>query len=145
MIIQYTLQCNNFADIYISRCYSQVIWHLIPLESVVWPKMVERKKRWISKRTFYKRCEYLNTRYIHYDPLMMSQKEAPRKHPWVLPRKVAKMVWILFHLPLYVEFDGCFLGASYYALAAAEGSTQEALIISLLITGTAQKLHRQVL
>ena len=31
---------------------------------------------------------------IHYYPLMMSQKEEPRKHPWVLPRKVAKMVWI---------------------------------------------------
>ena len=31
-------------------------------------------------------------KYIHYDPLMMSQKEAPRKHPWVLPRKVGKMV-----------------------------------------------------
>jgi hypothetical protein len=29
---------------------------------------------------------------IHYDPLMRSQKEAPRKHPWVLSRKVAKMV-----------------------------------------------------
>ena len=29
---------------------------------------------------------------IHYDPLMMSQKEAPRKHPWVLPRKVAYLV-----------------------------------------------------
>ena len=26
--------------------------------------------------------------YIYYDPLIMSQKEAPRKHPWVLPRKV---------------------------------------------------------
>ena len=28
---------------------------------------------------------------IHYDPLMMSQKEAPRKHP-VLSRKVAYLV-----------------------------------------------------
>ena len=26
--------------------------------------------------------------------------------------------------------DGCFLGASYYVLAAAEGSTQEAPIIT---------------
>ena len=26
---------------------------------------------------------------IHYDPLMMQQKEARRKHPWVLPKKVA--------------------------------------------------------
>jgi hypothetical protein len=29
---------------------------------------------------------------IHYDPLIMSQKEAPRKHPWVLLRKVAYSV-----------------------------------------------------
>ena len=65
----------------------------------------------------------LKYKYIHYDLLMMSQKEAPRKHPgstqeapmgtsWVLPRKVAEM------------------GASYYVLAAAEGSTQEAPIIT---------------
>ena len=30
-------------------------------------------------------------RYIHYAPLMMSQKVAPRKHTSVLPRKVDKM------------------------------------------------------
>ena len=59
---------------------------------------------------------------------MMSQKEAPRKHPWVLPRKVAKMVWISVPFT-FVEYDGCFLGASYYVLAAAEGSTHEAPII----------------
>jgi hypothetical protein len=29
---------------------------------------------------------------IHYDPLMKSQKEAPRKHPYVLPRQLAKIV-----------------------------------------------------
>ena len=29
---------------------------------------------------------------INYDPLMMSQKEAPRKHPGVFPRKVAYLV-----------------------------------------------------
>ena len=29
---------------------------------------------------------------IHYDQLMMQQKEARRKHTWVLPRKVGKMV-----------------------------------------------------
>ena len=65
---------------------------------------------------------------IHYDPLMMSQKEAPRKHPWVLARKVAKMVCFSVQFS-FVEYDGCFLGASYYVLAAAEGSTQEAPII----------------
>ena len=32
--------------------------------------------------------------YKHYDLLMMSQKESPRNHPWVLPRKVDKIVWI---------------------------------------------------
>ena len=30
--------------------------------------------------------------YIHYDPLMMQQKEARRKHPCVLPKKVAFLV-----------------------------------------------------
>ena len=65
------------------------------------------------------------TKLIHFDPLMVSRKEAPRKHPWVLPRKAAKMVWISVQFS-FVENDGCFLGASYYVLAAAEGSTQEA-------------------
>ena len=31
-------------------------------------------------------------KYVHYGPLMMSQKEAPRKHPWALPRKVVYLV-----------------------------------------------------
>ena len=35
---------------------------------------------------------FLSIHYIHYDPLMMSQKEAPRKHQWVLPIKVAYLV-----------------------------------------------------
>ena len=30
--------------------------------------------------------------YVHYDPLMMQQKEARRKHTCVLPKKVAFMV-----------------------------------------------------
>ena len=59
---------------------------------------------------------------------MMLQKEAPGKHPWVLPSKVAEMVWISIQFS-FVDYDGCFLGASYYELAAAEGSTQEAPII----------------
>ena len=58
----------------------------------------------------------------------MSQKESPRKHTWVLPRKVAKMIWISVQFS-FLEYDGCFLGASYYVLGAAEGSTQEAPII----------------
>ena len=57
---------------------------------------------------------------------MMSQKETPRKHPWVFPRKVAK---ISVHFS-FVEYDGCFLGASYYVLAAAEGSTQNYLLMA---------------
>ena len=32
--------------------------------------------------------------YIHYAPLMMSQKESPRNHPWVIPKKVACLVWV---------------------------------------------------
>ena len=31
-------------------------------------------------------------KFIHYDPLMMSQKESPRNHPWVLPKRVASLV-----------------------------------------------------
>ena len=31
---------------------------------------------------------------IHYAPLMMSQKESPRNHPWVIPKKVACLVWV---------------------------------------------------
>ena len=30
---------------------------------------------------------------IHYAPLMMAQKESPRNHPWVIPKKVACLVW----------------------------------------------------
>ena len=71
---------------------------------------------------------YFKNISIHYDPLMMSYKEAPRKQPWVHPRKVAKMVWISVQFS-FVEYDGCFLGASYYVLAVAEGNTQEAPVI----------------
>ena len=46
---------------------------------------------------------------------------------WVLARKVAEMVWISVQFNSE-EYEGCFLGASYY-VAAAEGSTQEAPII----------------
>ena len=36
------------------------------------------------------------------------------------------VLWLLwFSLHQMLEYDGCFLGASYYVLAAAEGSTQE--------------------
>ena len=35
---------------------------------------------------------YIFDFYIHYDPLMMQQKEARRKHSWVLPKKVAFLV-----------------------------------------------------
>ena len=31
-------------------------------------------------------------KYIHYAPLIMSLKESPRNHPWVLPKKVASLV-----------------------------------------------------
>ena len=68
-------------------------------------------------------------KYIHYDPLMMSQKEAPRRHPWVLHGKVAKMVWIPVQFS-FVEYDGYFLCASYYVLAAVEGSTHNYLLMA---------------
>ena len=29
----------------------------------------------------------IQNNYIHYAPLMMSQKESPRNHPWVVPKK----------------------------------------------------------
>ena len=29
---------------------------------------------------------------IHYAPLMMSQKESTRNHPWRLPKRVANLV-----------------------------------------------------
>ena len=43
-------------------------------------------------------------------------------------RKVAKMTGIFVQFS-FVDYDECFLGASYYVLAATEGSTQEAPII----------------
>ena len=48
--------------------------------------------------------EWICGNELHYDPLMMLQKEAPRK--------VAKMVWISIQFS-FVENDGCFLGACY--------------------------------
>ena len=53
---------------------------------------------------------------------------------WVLPKKVAKLGGISVHFS-FIEYDGCFLGASYDVLAAAEGSTQEAPIIIYLLLG----------
>ena len=82
-----------------------------------------------------------NYRNIHYDPLMMSQKDHPGStHGWINNYRVLLLVYLAhgclekklkwfefpFHLPLYIEYDGCFVGASYYVLAGAEGSTQEA-------------------
>ena len=51
----------------------------------------------------------LVTLYIHYAPLMMSQEESPRNHPWVIPRKVDK--WFEFPLNLALKK---MMGASYY-------------------------------
>ena len=79
--------------------------------------------------------------YIHYAPLMMSQKESPRNHPWVLPKRVASLVWVPdsrlivndgWYLLLFTrqgkhttnweeKNDGGFLGDSfYYLLGRAE-------------------------
>ena len=46
--------------------------------------------------------------YIHYAPLMMSQKESPLGASWVIPRKVDKMVWISAQFS-FEKNDGCFL------------------------------------
>ena len=54
-----------------------------------------------------------------------STQEAAKMHTWVLPRKVAKMVWIFVQFSI-VGYDGCFLGASYYVLKRKHPvSTQE--------------------
>ena len=47
---------------------------------------------------------------LHYDPLMMQQKEPRRKHPCVLPKKVAFVVWV--PNSALIGNDGCYLRAS---------------------------------
>ena len=44
-------------------------------------------RQWIffSAQPYSKESKLFQGFYINYDLLMMSQKEAPRKHPWVLP------------------------------------------------------------
>ena len=37
-------------------------------------------------------CCFATQFNIHYPPLMMSQKESPRYHPWVIPKRVASLV-----------------------------------------------------
>ena len=49
-------------------------------------------------------------KHIHYDPLMMSKKGAPRKHPWLLPREDS-LFGVNFQ-PL-IDSYGCFLSASF--------------------------------
>ena len=77
---------------------------------MLWADLINQKKmaKWKLKGIF-----------LHYNPLMMSEKVATKKHmcaSWVLPRKVGKMVWIFGE----VSFEGkdmCFLDASaYYVL-----------------------------
>ena len=66
---------------------------------------------------------------IYYDPLMMSQKESPRKHTWVLPRKVAKMIWISVQFS-FVEYDGCFLLCTRSSRRKHPGSTHNYLLMT---------------
>ena len=57
----------------------------------------------------------------------MQQKEARSKHPCVLPKNVAFLVWVPDSV--VVGNDGCFLRASFCTAATAKdivGSTQEA-------------------
>ena len=85
------------------------------------------------------------TLYNHY-LLMMSQKEAPmREAPirlapmseapmsasWVLPRKVAKIVWISVQSS-FEDYDGCFLLCTSSSRRKHPGSTQHHLIIYLM-------------
>ena len=65
---------------------------------------------------------------IHYDPLMMQQKEARRKHPCVLPKKVACLVWVPDSA--LIKNDGCFLRASF--CTAAHAATYYSIPILLL-------------
>ena len=57
----------------------------------------------------------LVTHDIHSDQLMMQQKEARRKHPCVLLKKVVFLVWVSDSA--LIGYDGCFLCASFYTAA----------------------------
>ena len=78
-------------------------------------------RQWIffSAQPYSKESKLFQGFYINYDLLMMSQKEAPRKHPMVLTS---------IHFCV-VEYNGCFLNVSYYIPAAAEVGTQEVSVI----------------
>ena len=63
---------------------------------------------------------------VHYAPLMMSQKESPRNHPWVLPKRVASLVGDSFYY-LSGRADILLIGTRkkmgdsfYYSLGRAE-------------------------
>ena len=93
-------------------------------------------------KTWLRLCSSLRWwKNIHYAPLMISQKESPRNHPWVLPKIVASLVWVLdpklivndgWFILLFArqgrdttdweeKNDGWFLGDSfYYSLGRAE-------------------------
>ena len=69
---------------------------------------------------------------LHYDPLMMQQKEARRKHTCVLPKKVAFEVWVPnstligndgCYLHASCMLPACFLRASFYTATAGAGLT----------------------
>ena len=51
-------------------------------------------------------------RLIHYAPLMMSQKVAPRKHTCVLSKKVGCLMLVSNYL--LIGDNGCFLGATFH-------------------------------
>ena len=58
-------------------------------------KIAEKQKRiwnhskwWRTTQSSESPVSIFFSQYLHYDPLMMPQKEGPRKHPYVLLRKV---------------------------------------------------------
>ena len=89
------------------------------------------------RATFFVFCEPLNSQqglakpppenkwafrtYVHYAPLMMSQKESPRNHPWVLPG------WFLEKYTKWFEFplNKCFL------LKGRAGQSRSGIVIGI--------------
>ena len=76
---------------------------------------------WIIGGYFSFSCHQL---YIHYAPLMMSQKVIHRKHTCVLPKKVACLVRVTNSMLL--GNDMCFLGATFYQYYTIRSKYQEA-------------------
>ena len=74
---------------YISTKYLSCIVNVVYSREIYSDKETAKNIYWLS----YLDGAFESSFYgIHYDPLMMSQKDSPRNHPWVLPKKVASLV-----------------------------------------------------